>query len=301
MEKPLGQLHLPIKHKASTLLTYSPEIIRVLGWFSDRWTSSSCSDCVCFSIFTEQCADSSEKLAQDDNKMVGLFVLSTMATVSLIWRPSSEPDGTNSPKREILCCEGGEALAWVAQKSSGCPMPGNVQGQAGWGFEQPGLVGGVPALDRGVGTRWSLRCLPTQTILWTVRYHECISNFAYWFIILCWVLDEWEAAASLGFVDLIKHMICFTRENQVRLCVMDNWMFEGALLAGVSPWGVNERKHNIFHTETMWEITMETVSLEPPRRWKPALSPPFSIITGPVWWEESEGPGSRTTVGCEGA
>jgi len=35
----------------------------------------------------------------------------------------------------------------------GCPLPGSVQGQAGWGFEQPGLVGGVPAHGGGVGTR----------------------------------------------------------------------------------------------------------------------------------------------------
>jgi len=32
----------------------------------------------------------------------------------------------------------------------GCerPLPGGIQGQAGWGFEQPGLVGGVPACSR---------------------------------------------------------------------------------------------------------------------------------------------------------
>jgi len=28
--------------------------------------------------------------------------------------------------------------------------PGGVQGQAGWGFEQPGLEGGVPAYSRGL-------------------------------------------------------------------------------------------------------------------------------------------------------
>ena len=37
--------------------------------------------------------------------------------------------------------------------------------KVGWGFEQPGLVEGVPAHGRGVGTRWSLMSLPTQTIL----------------------------------------------------------------------------------------------------------------------------------------
>ena len=33
------------------------------------------------------------------------------------------------------------------------PIPGSVQGQVGRGFEQPGLVEGVPAHGRGVGTR----------------------------------------------------------------------------------------------------------------------------------------------------
>ena len=56
-------------------------------------------------------------------------------------------------KEEVLCCEGGEALEQVAQRSCGCPLPGIVQGQAGWGFEQPDLVEGVPAHGRGVGTR----------------------------------------------------------------------------------------------------------------------------------------------------
>jgi len=35
-------------------------------------------------------------------------------------------------------------------------IPGTVQGQVGWGFEQLGLVEGVPAHGRGVGTRWSI-------------------------------------------------------------------------------------------------------------------------------------------------
>jgi len=55
-------------------------------------------------------------------------------------------------KKEILCCEGSEALAQVAQRSCGCPLPGSVQVQVGRGFEQPALVEGVPAHGRGVGT-----------------------------------------------------------------------------------------------------------------------------------------------------
>jgi len=69
--------------------------------------------------------------------------------------------------KEILHYEGSEALEQqVAQRNCGCPLPGGVQVQAGWGFEQPGLVEGVPAHSRWVGTRRSLRSLPTQTILW---------------------------------------------------------------------------------------------------------------------------------------
>jgi len=41
----------------------------------------------------------------------------------------------------------------VAQRSCGCPFPGSVEGQLGQGFEQPGLVEGVPTHGKGVGTR----------------------------------------------------------------------------------------------------------------------------------------------------
>ena len=47
---------------------------------------------------------------------------------------------------EILYSEGGEALAQVAQRSCGRPLPGSVQGQDGRGFEQAGLLEGVPAM-----------------------------------------------------------------------------------------------------------------------------------------------------------
>ena len=41
--------------------------------------------------------------------------------------------------------EGVEALAQAAQRSCGCPIPGGVQGQVGWGCGQPDLVSGSPA------------------------------------------------------------------------------------------------------------------------------------------------------------
>jgi len=53
----------------------------------------------------------------------------------------------------MLYCEGGEALDQVAQRSSGCPLPGSVEGRVGSGFEQRGVVEGVPAHVKRVGTR----------------------------------------------------------------------------------------------------------------------------------------------------
>ena len=44
--------------------------------------------------------------------------------------------------------EGAETLERVAQRSCGCPIPGNTQGQAGRGSEHPGLAEGVPADGR---------------------------------------------------------------------------------------------------------------------------------------------------------
>ena len=44
-------------------------------------------------------------------------------------------------------------LEQVAQSSCGCPIPGSVQGQAGWGFEQPGPVEGGPAHGSRGGSR----------------------------------------------------------------------------------------------------------------------------------------------------
>ena len=40
-----------------------------------------------------------------------------------------------------------------AKQDCGCRIPGSVEGQVGWGFEQPGLVEDVLAHGREVGTR----------------------------------------------------------------------------------------------------------------------------------------------------
>lgn len=40
-----------------------------------------------------------------------------------------------------------------------------LQDQVGWGLGLSDLVGDVPAHGRGVGGRWSVRSIPTQTII----------------------------------------------------------------------------------------------------------------------------------------
>jgi len=42
--------------------------------------------------------------------------------------------------REVLYRGSGEVLEQAAQRGCGCPIPGGVQGQVGWGPGQPGLV-----------------------------------------------------------------------------------------------------------------------------------------------------------------
>jgi len=56
-------------------------------------------------------------------------------------------------RRKFFHTEGGDALEQVAQGGCGCPIPGGIQGQAGCGSGQPGLVVGDPAHSRAVETR----------------------------------------------------------------------------------------------------------------------------------------------------
>ena len=47
----------------------------------------------------------------------------------------------------------GEALAQVAQRGGECPVPGDAQGQAGWGSEQPDPAVDIPVEHEGSWTR----------------------------------------------------------------------------------------------------------------------------------------------------
>jgi len=83
--------------------------------------------------------------------------------------PQCRQGGENTSSRvvrEIFYREVGEALAQAAQRGCGCPMPGGVQGQVGWGPGQPDLVPdvvvGTPACSWEGGIGQSLSSLPPQ-------------------------------------------------------------------------------------------------------------------------------------------
>ena len=55
-------------------------------------------------------------------------------------------------KEKLFYSKGGEALAQVAQRGGGCPIPADAQSQAGGGCEQPDVAVGAPVHCRGVGS-----------------------------------------------------------------------------------------------------------------------------------------------------
>ena len=70
------------------------------------------------------------------------------------WASHTPSSGAQSPvQATILQFPYSETLEQIAQRGCGCPLPGSIQGQAGQGFEQHGLVGDVPAYSSGDGAR----------------------------------------------------------------------------------------------------------------------------------------------------
>ena len=67
--------------------------------------------------------------------------------------------------RKRLLQQDFEALEQVAQRGGGCPITGDIRGQAVPGCEHPNLVVDVPVHCRGVGPCILYTSLPTQMIL----------------------------------------------------------------------------------------------------------------------------------------
>ena len=68
------------------------------------------------------------------------------------WEVFQLEDTFVRPLGKPFLCEGGEGLEKAAQRSCGCPIPGGVQEQVGWGPGQPGVMPELVA-GRVIGTR----------------------------------------------------------------------------------------------------------------------------------------------------
>ena len=64
--------------------------------------------------------------------------------------------------RRKFFTQGGDTLEQVAQRGGGCPIPGDIQGQAGPGPEQPDVAVDVPVHCRGDGLDGLQQSLPTK-------------------------------------------------------------------------------------------------------------------------------------------
>jgi len=59
-------------------------------------------------------------------------------------------------KEEVVYSQNGEALTQVTERGGGGSIPGNIQGQAGWGAEQSTLAEGVlVGWEQGSWTKWT--------------------------------------------------------------------------------------------------------------------------------------------------
>ena len=63
-------------------------------------------------------------------------------------------------------------LSGACQRGGGCPLPG-CDSRPGWMGLWAIWSSRCPCLQQGAGTRWSLRSLPTQTILWFWDSMKC--------------------------------------------------------------------------------------------------------------------------------
>lgn len=118
--------------------------------------------------------------------------------------------------------EGGKALAQVVQGSCGHPIPASVQSQVGLAFGQRDLVGDAPGYGREVGTRWSLRSLAIQTILWLCKVLcvevsvMCIKSY-----------ETYRAFVENGAFQSLQNWLNWLIEGgfKLRLCFMSGLYF----------------------------------------------------------------------------
>lgn len=117
----------------------------------------------------------------------------------------------------ILYCEGGQTLAQAAQRSWKCSQSGWVQL---WGTCSSGRG---PCPRQGLGTRWSLSPLPTQTILWWDKMREKDPS------------DELHTQGNcdslVHYSELLNLMLVFFREQQKICRLSRSWLKVSWLLS----------------------------------------------------------------------
>jgi len=80
------------------------------------------------------------------SKLLRIIIRDLWTKISvIIYRHHSNNSSHNT------VASGSEALAQVTQRGGGCPIPGDTQGETGWGSEHPNVAVNVPIHCRGVG------------------------------------------------------------------------------------------------------------------------------------------------------
>lgn len=81
----------------------------------------------------------------------------------------------------------------VAQRSCQCPIPESIQGQTGWGFQQPGLMETVPATAGN--WNWMIFQVPPNPnysfslLFYEMYYEKAISKHFYFGITILFSLS----------------------------------------------------------------------------------------------------------------
>lgn len=113
----------------------------------------------------------------------------------------AEIHSVSANELNLLLGQCSAAAEGVAQRSCGCPIPGIVQGQCGWSFEEAGFMEGISSHGGGVGIGWSLTTLPIQTI----QYHTWNGKFAHTSAVQDIILKPTDIIPLWGRVTDAKH------------------------------------------------------------------------------------------------
>ena len=101
--------------------------------------------------------------------------------------------------------------------------PGGVQGQAGWGFEQPGLEGGVPAYSRG------LELDDLKGPFQPKPFYDCIviQNLQGIYFLSKWQVTDWSRRRYLWSTDFQGSLVeVFVFSISPFFSISPSWLLE---------------------------------------------------------------------------